>query len=352
MREHALCLKISSQSRDAWPARQLVFVELLDQNGPLMGRFDVLTCGGALLCLGIAGCEQNDALFTTITLPGLADAGSPAPEPTKPEVTPPPPMANTGLPSPDPAPPALPPPPVAPPDLDAGVPDRTPDAAPAPTLPRPVVAGLAAEGPLLGVEGGDPRLGVCRGGVVIGVRTTANPSDEIFGQRLTFIEPICGKPELRPESADDSSGTISVLRDNSLIDWLATDGFLGLPATVVPDSRLVWLPQPATVCPAATPVVVGLSGEYDPVAPDVPDTAAIRSLFVECAPLVLSVDGSTVVAGQSGHQLISNADGFSASGSATYRLACADGAVTTQIKVHSGFWLDGFVLGCSSLRLE
>lgn len=324
-----------------------------------MGRFDVLTCGGAMLCLGIAGCERNDALFTTITLSGLADAGSPAPEAaepevTEPELTEPPPMSNPGLPSPNPVPPAVPAPPLAlpPADLDAGVPDQAPDATPTPPAPRAVVADRAEERPLLGVEGGDPRLGVCRGGVVIGARTTANPSDEVFGQRLTFIEPICGKLELRSESAEGSSGTLSVLRDDSLLDWLATDGFLGLPATVVPDSRLVWLPQPATVCPAATPVVVGLSGEYDPVAPDVPDTAAIRSLFVECAPLVLSADGSTVVAGQSGHQLISNADGFFASGSATYRSACAGGAVTTQIKVHSGFWLDGFVLGCSSLRLE
>jgi hypothetical protein len=98
--------------------------------------------------------------------------------------------------------------------------------------------------------------------------------------------------------------------------------------------------------------VAGLSGEYDPVAPDDTETAAIRSLFVECAPLVLSADGSTVVTGESGHQLISNADSFAASGSASYRSACAGGAVTTQIEVHAGFWLDGFVLGCSSLRVE
>ena len=324
-----------------------------------MGRFEVLTCSAALLYLGIAGCEQDDALFTTITLSGLADAGGQEPEATAPEATAPeamvpPRMANTGPASPGPAPAAMPPPPLAvqPPDLDAGAPPTAADASPPPTLPRAVVAGSAAERVLIGVEGGDPRLGACRGGVVIGVRTTANPSAEIFGQRLTFIEPICGKLELRPEAGDGSSGAIRVIRDDSLVDWVATDGFLGLPATMVPDSRLVWLPQPATVCPAATPVMVGLSGEYDPVAPDAPDTAAIRSLFVECAPFVLSADGRTVVAGESGHQLISNADSFAASGSATYRSACAGGAVTTQIKVHAGFWLDGFVLGCSSLRLE
>lgn len=321
-----------------------------------MGRFDVVTCSGALLCLVIGSCARDDALFTSVVLPGLpgpGDAGR-----VEPEAMDPPAPANTvdtqvstARPAPAAKPPPAPPPAQAA-DLDAGTPGSIPDATPAPALPRPVLAGLAAELPLLGVEGGDPRFGVCRGGVVIGVRTTANPSAEVFGQRLTFIEPICGKPELRPESGGGVSGTISVTRDDSLIDWATTDGFLGLPPTMVPDSRLVWVPQPATVCPAVTPVVVGLSGEYDPVAADAPDTAAIRSLFVECAPLVLSANGSTVVTGESGHQLISNADSFAASGSANYRSACAGGAVTTQIKVHSGFWLDGFVLGCSSLRLN
>jgi hypothetical protein len=325
-----------------------------------MSRFEVVTGIAATLCLVASACERDEPLFTSILLLASGDAG-----PAEPEAMDPPGMAgtvDTDAPTASPTPAALPRAPAAlprpapvvpPPAADAGAPDSVPDAAPAPALPRPVLAGPAAELPRLGVEGGDPRLGVCRGGLVIGVRTTANPSEEVFGQRLTFIEPICGKAlQLPPQPGDGTSGALSVTRDDALLDWAVTDGFLGVPATTVPDSRLVWLPQPATVCPASTPVVVGLSGEYDPVAPDVVDTDAIRSLFLECAPLLLSADGSAVVAGEAGHQLISNADSFAASGSANYRSACADGAVTTQIKVHAGFWLDGFVLGCSSLRLE
>jgi hypothetical protein len=237
---------------------------------------------------------------------------------------------------------------------DAGSLDMEPDASPAPLVPRAIVAdGPAAELPRLGIDGGEPRLGVCPGGVVIGVRTTANPSEEVFGQRLTFIEPICGKALHQPRgAAGDSSGTISVTRDDSMVAWAETDGFLGVPSLEVPDPRLLWVLQPDTLCPEATPVLVGLSGEYDPVAPDVGDTAAIRSLVIECAPLMLAANGIDVGASQAGHVLISNADSFAAPGVATYRSACEGGAVTTQIQVHAGFWLDGFVLGCSSLRVE
>jgi hypothetical protein len=216
-----------------------------------------------------------------------------------------------------------------------------------------VVEGPAAELPQLGIAGGDPRLGICQDGVVIGVRTTANPSEAVFGQRLTFIEPVCGKAlHHRPDPVGDPSGTISVTRDDSIVAWAATDGFLGVPATEVPDPGLVWVLQPPTVCPETTPVVVGLSGEYDPVAPDVMNTAAIRSLFIECAPLMLAPNGIDVVAGESGRQVLSHPDSFAVGGVATYRSVCEGGAVTTQMKVHAGFWLDGFVLGCSSLRAE
>jgi hypothetical protein len=237
---------------------------------------------------------------------------------------------------------------------DAGALGMEPDASPAPLVPRAIVAeGPAAQLPRLGIEGGEPRLGACPGGVVIGVRTTANPSEEVFGQRLTFIEPICGKAlHQPPDPVGDPLGTISVTRDDSMVAWAETDGFLGVPISEVPDPRLLWVLQPATVCPEATPVLVGLSGEYDPVAPDVADTAAIRSLVIECAPLMLAPNGIDVAAGQAGHVLISNADSFAAAGTAPYRSACEGGAVTTQIQVHAGFWLDGFVLGCSSLRLE
>jgi len=226
-----------------------------------------------------------------------------------------------------------------------------------------VVAGPAVELELLGVAEGEPRLGVCQGGVVIGVRPTANPSEETFGQRITFIEPICGKMlQYSPEplgtaagttaAGTTAAGTIRVTRDDALVAWSETDGFQGVPPTEVPDPSLIWVLQPATVCPEATPVVVGLSGEYDPVAPDVMNTSAVRSLFVECAPLLLAPNGIDVVADESGHQLISNADSFAVGGGARYRSSCPGGAVTTQIQVHAGFWLDGFALGCSALHLE
>jgi hypothetical protein len=205
----------------------------------------------------------------------------------------------------------------------------------------------------VGVEGGDPRLGVCRDGVVIGVRTTANPSEEVFGQRLTFIEPICGKVlQQRPALVDDPSGTISATRDDAGVAWAETDGFVGVPITEVPDPRLLWVLQPATLCPETAPVVVGLSGDYDPAAPDKTDTAAIRSVLIECAPLALAANGIDVTADASGHLLIANAESFAAVGAARYQSACDGGGVMTQLQVQAGFWLDGFVLGCSSLRVE
>jgi hypothetical protein len=321
-----------------------------------MTRLNVVTAIAATFCLAASACEGDAGLFTsrTIGLPALpADAG-----PLEQEIDAPPPSGPVppgpaiGGPVIGPAPTdMLPPGSAQPSGSDAGALRPEPNVNPAPRAPRAVVAdGSAAELPRLGIEGGEPRLGICEGGVVIGVRTTANPSEEIFGQRLTFIEPVCGKALHDP--IGDPSGAISVTRDDSMIAWAATDGFLGVPETEVPDPRLIWVLQPATVCPEATPVVVGLSGEYDPVAPDVMDTAAIRSVFIECAPLILAPNGIDVAAGESGRQLIAHADSFAVGGAAAYRSACEGGAVTTQIKVHAGFWLDGFVLGCSSLRAE
>jgi hypothetical protein len=73
-------------------------------------------------------------------------------------------------------------------------------------------------------------------------------------------------------------------------------------------------------------------------------------MTIECAPLVVAANGIDVMAAGSGHQFISQADSFAAAGTDTYRSSCGGGAVTTQIQVSAGFWLDGFVLGCSGLR--
>jgi hypothetical protein len=243
------------------------------------------------------------------------------------------------------------------PELDAGVDGPGPDAAsppelPPPALPRPVlVDDPAAQLELIGHEGGSPRLASCEGGVLIGVRPTANPSEEIFGQRIAFLEPVCGTASLVPaDPATAALERIVLVRDDAVVSWSDTEPFIGLPDLTVPDDRLIWVTQPETLCPDTAPVLVGLSGEYDPVAPDATDTAAIRSLVIECAPLVAAPDGVGVGAALSGHQFISQADSFAIGGSDSYQSSCQGGSVMTQLLVHAGFWLDGFVVGCSSLR--
>lgn len=316
-----------------------------------MARANVVTAITTIfLCLAPSACEGDVAIFTS-RLPALGDAGPAQPPGTRAPAAPgsvPPgvsPAAPVGSSRPVPS--------DEPSSSDAGELATGSDASAAPAVPSVIVVGGPAVAlPRLGVDGGEPRLGVCQGGVVIGARTTANPTEEVFGQRLTFIEPICGKVQQGPDPSGDSPGALSVTRDDSMVAWAETDGFMGAPSTEVPDARLLWVLQPATVCPEGAPVVVGLSGEYDPVAPDVPDTAAIRSLVIECAPLIVAPNGIDIAASGSNHLLLSNADSFTAAGAATYRSACGGGAVTTQIQVHAGFWLDGFVLGCSSLRLE
>jgi hypothetical protein len=147
-----------------------------------------------------------------------------------------------------------------------------------------------------------------------------------------------------------AGATVPVQRDDSILDWANTGDFLGTPPTEIPDPRLLWVLQPEAVCPESAPVVVGLSGEYDPTAPDVPDTAAFRSMIIECAPLILAPDGIDVIAAAEGHQVVSRPDTFAVSGTASYFSSCGEGTVMTQIHVDAGFWLDGFMLGCSGLR--
>lgn len=234
--------------------------------------------------------------------------------------------------------------------LDAGSAAPPPDAAPAPPAPlapRPVVVDAPSQLDLVGVVGGGPRLGTCQGGIVVGVRATANPSTEQFGGRITFIEPLCASARV---SGDPGSPIIELTRDNAIVNWSTSDPFLGVPSTQVPDSRLVWVPQPPAFCPDTAPVLVGLSGQYDPVAPDDTESDALRSLVIECAPLTLAANGVDLAVAAAGHLLISQADNFAASGSDTYRSSCAEGNAVSQILLHSGFWLDGFVLGCSALR--
>jgi hypothetical protein len=231
--------------------------------------------------------------------------------------------------------------------LDAGSLVPSLDAAAPAPVSRPIVVDAPSQLDLVGTVGGGPRLGTCQGGVVVGVRATANPSTEPFGQRLTFIEPLCASAIV---TGDPASPTITLTRDAAIVNWSTSDPFLGVPSAEVPDTRLVWVAQPPAFCPDSAPVLVGLSGQYDPIAPDDAASSALRSLVIECAPLALAANGVDLAVATSGHLLISQADNFSASGSDSYRSSCAEGNAVTQLLLHSGFWLDGFVLGCSALR--
>lgn len=249
---------------------------------------------------------------------------SPAPEPPRPPVTP-----------------------------DAGA-DAGGDAAPAPPVPvteRPVlVEGPPAPLELVGFIGGEPYLGACQGGVVIGVQPTANPEPGVFGERLTFIEPICGALVHHPGSNAGGDGVVRVTRADALLDWSSTEPFLGEPPRESPDERVIWQLQPAALCPEAAPVLVGLRGQFNAPVPDTGTTAVFRSLTLECAPLIVADNGIDIVASPSERQLVARVDSFAAAGPAAYQATCEEGRVPTQLLVHAGFWLDGFVLECASLR--
>jgi hypothetical protein len=319
-----------------------------------MPRPNAVTSLVTVLCLSTAACEAVlGSVDVTIPVPRSLEQ-TPDPVMEEPPLGGdrlPPGVAPAGVPSELPGVVELQPPPddAQPSSADAGPVDRGPDAAPPPpppVLPRPVVvAGAVAELERVGLEGGSPRLGRCDGGVIIGVRPTANPQEGVFGERVTFVEPICGSVSNEPATA-----SMTLFRDDSILVWEVEEPFEGVPPTEVPDDRLLWVPQPEILCPETAPVLVGLSGEYDPVAPDSPDTAAVRSLVIECAPLVLAPDGVEVGATDSEHVFISQADTYEADGDESYISFCEDGTVTTQLRIHAGYWLDGFALGCSGLR--
>ena len=315
----------------------------------------------ALLCLGASACEGLVGSVDVTPAP-RPSASTPAednvvPAQPLPPVTPSTPGGEgVGLPILGPG--AVPPLPVVdagtPPSADAGeAPEDS--GAPAPVVPEPrpvLVDGPVSALDRVGVDGGGPRLGVCAGGFVIGVKPTANPSDQFGGLRLTFVAPICGTAISNPARLLGLSAEprIAVTRNDAILAWNETEDFLGLPSTEPPDPALVWDEQPETVCPEFAPALVGFVGKYDPSAPDSEATAAIRSLSIECAPLLVDDSGLNVFAADSGHTVVSNLDSFAADGSDDYESSCADGAVVTDVLLHSGYWLDGFELGCSALR--
>jgi hypothetical protein len=66
--------------------------------------------------------------------------------------------------------------------------------------------------------------------------------------------------------------------------------------------------------------------------------------------LYIDANGIDISVAAEGHQRIAEADDFAAEGSAQHLAACPPDSLVTQIDVDSGFWLDGFMLGCSKLR--
>jgi hypothetical protein len=49
---------------------------------------------------------------------------------------------------------------------------------------------------------------------------------EIFGQRMTFVEPICGRVMHHLDAAGGTSATFSVTRHDAMLSWSVTDGSL------------------------------------------------------------------------------------------------------------------------------
>jgi hypothetical protein len=325
---------------------------------PSAVRSIAFLCLGASACEGLVGSVDVSPAPRRETTPAEDDSVAPA-QPLTP-VTPSTPVGE-GPDRPIVGPGAVAPLPVAgavdaglSPVADAGV-APVDSGPPAPVIPDPrpvLVEGPASALDRIGVDGGGPRLGVCDGGFVIGVRPTANPSDQFGGLRLTFVEPICGTAISNPARllGLSTEPRIAVIRNDAILAWNETGDFLGLPSIEPPDPALVWDEQPETLCPEAAPALVGFVGEYDPSAPDSEGTAAIRSLAIECAPLLVDDTGLNVFAADSGHQVVLNLDSFAAEGTDNYDSSCGDGAVVTDVLVHSGYWLDGFELGCSSLR--
>jgi len=232
---------------------------------------------------------------------------------------------------------------------DAGVPVLAP---PAPLwVPRPVVVDVPlVELALVGTGGGEERLGACRDGVLIGLRQVANPNPGQWGERITFVEPICARLyDLPPVAPDPSGARVTVAQDDTRVVWSAPVVVPAPPDYAAPPEGVVWTPLEPLLCPPSAPVVVGLYGQYD-VAPDDDRTSIFPWMALECAPLSVTRDGIDVVAGAAQEYMIEQTATFPWIGETPYESLCPPGAVATQLRLYSGYWLDGYRLGCATVR--
>jgi hypothetical protein len=314
----------------------------------------------SVMALAVLGCQSvlNVDRYSFIGADAGSAAGSdPTVAPSRPEPSP---AVGDAAPG-----PALPSPGTTVPAEDAaagntGAPPVTPEAPDEPASEAPGARPIGVDGPALEVAivgntgtTSAERVGACRGGVMIGVRQIANTDPGAFSRRLSFVEPICGRVvEVAPESAGAGAATLAVVEDASLIEWTAGGAPTTPPDYALPPGGVLWTPLPPVYCPLNAPVVGALFGAYTPSAPEAGNTVEFAWLGLSCSPLVSAANGVDVGLVASDLQVGAFEQTVTATweGEVEYNQPCAPGAVATQMRLFSGFWLDGFVLGCSTLR--
>jgi hypothetical protein len=185
---------------------------------------------------------------------------------------------------------------------------------------------------------------------LIGLRQVANPNPGQWGERITFVEPLCARLyDLPPIASDPSGARVAVTQDDTRVVWSAPVVVPAPPDYAAPPAGVVWTPLAPLLCPPSAPVVVGLFGQYD-VAPDDDRTSMFPWMALECAPLAVARDGIDVIAGAAQEYIIEQTATYPWLGPTPYESLCPPGAVATQLRLNSGYWLDGFRLGCNTIR--
>jgi hypothetical protein len=204
---------------------------------------------------------------------------------------------------------------------------------PPPVLPRPVVV-AAPPGELVALAGnptgGQPRTAICTGGVLGGLFFQYFTSVALSPERLSYVWPLCNTLE---------PGTTNLL-DGEGYDATFPDGLEDDPVfTALRDNEAF----DVVTCPIDQ-YVVGISGSHDPVGASV----GIRSLNLECAPLLSNPEQSDVAPGAIG---VASAAGIApAPGVTPFEQVCPPGTVASQLDLRFGSWLDALGLRCSAVR--
>lgn len=231
------------------------------------------------------------------------------------------------VPAPDAGPSPVGPGDVTPPS-DAGAPVGTPDPAP----PRPVVIGepdptLALQGSL---TGGEARLALCPGGVLVGLAYQWYTSTAPQPDRLSFAWPLC--ISLDP-------GTPLLIEGVSILESWTPMNLADPVFAALRDGEQF----NAIGCPP-NHYVVGIDGSYDALE----GTVLFRSLGLQCAPLATDPERSDVVHGPIVSVLappiapVLGATGFTQ--------PCPPGTAAAQLDLRFGLWLDAVGLRCAPVR--